>query len=81
MLNQRLHSPNIGLLIDVPANDTVVLRAASYPRFLPPCCFPFPAWSSIQAATSLLTYEAFAPVSNTVAALNDGRVPTVMQHI
>ena len=62
---------NIGLLIDGPANNNVVFRSASHPRFLPPCSLSFPTWFSIQAAMN----------DGLVPTLNDGLVPTVMQHI
>ena len=64
--------PNIGLLIDVPANDTVVPLASC--RSVPPCF-------SIYVATSLLTKDACAPLSNKVVALYDGLFPTEIQHM
>ena len=49
--------PNIGLLKDVPASDTVVI---------PLCCLPFPACSFVQAATSLLPFHAHFVVQATI---------------
>ncbi len=65
----------------MPASDTDVASIAGALRL--PCGTPSPVldcWT-IHAATSLLTNEVWAPVSNRVAAEYDGLLPTVTQHI
>ena len=80
-VKSKVRLPNIGLLSDVPAYDTEVFESPSRPRFLAPSRVAGLACCPIHPATSLLTKEACAPVSNRVEALNGGPLSTEMQHI
>ena len=74
--------PSIALVCEVPANDTDVVFVLGPERRR--CVYPLSpsACSSIHSAISLLTNDVWAPVSNKVAAENEGLSPTVTsQHI
>ena len=73
--------PSIALVREVPANDTDVVSVLGPERRR--CVYPLSpsACSAINSAISLLTNDVWAPVSNKVAAENEGLSPTVMQHI
>ena len=79
-VKSKVTFPSIGLLSEVPANDTEVFESPSRPRFFAPSRVAGLACCPIHAANSLLTKEACAPVSKRVEALNGGPLFTKMQH-